>query len=95
MNKHEIYKTLVISTAHLTEDWVFQMETTPDIPLRCKHGASLIFQKHEFGFRIWADQDHLPAFFKPAAKLAKKLNCRWIEYDCDGPEIEELKSYEW
>jgi hypothetical protein len=89
--KVEVYKTLVLSTAHLTEEWADKLQS--NVMVKTEEGI-LVYQNVEYGYRLFITED-MPEFFFPAATLAQAHGCRWLEYDQDAEEVEGLETYEW
>jgi hypothetical protein len=84
--EYEIYKTLVISIAHISEEtnnFLLDNETQID----------------RFGFWLWVsywiEYEDLPFDLVEICKLAKVLDCEVIRIDRDGPKYDNLKTYDW
>ena len=105
MAKYEIYKTLVLSTAHITEEDSELLEEIGD------HHYSMVAENidfpavtiGEFGWRVLIpDEDYL---IPPTSKLsaafwglvdeARKEGCRWLELDRDADAVQHLEVFEW
>ena len=88
----EIHKTLVASTGHLIN--------ASEIP-----ESSLIFYDLEFGWLLFIGESGYPASYPnpedlnpEAAKLvriARENGCDWIRFDCDGPVVEGVGTFDW
>lgn len=97
--QHEINKEIVFSTAHITEA---DNELLADMLISSSEVSGDTF---EYGHRV-----HIPEDFKnfPTNKKSKLSNnfwylmelawsndCKWLVLDQDGPEHEELTSFDW
>lgn len=96
-SKFEFYKTLVLSTAHLTEsiaqDRFENMEN------------SSFFTKSEYGYRLYCGVESIEndvtdvqlmwAGLSHIWKKAKELGCRYVEFDCDATIYDDFPEYEW
>lgn len=86
----EINKTLVTSTAHLTES-------------ECNHGikqnslrGNLCAFNTGYGWRIRASLEYCPIDnLKPLLQLAIDNGCQWLEIDQDGNTIDGLPVFDW
>jgi hypothetical protein len=84
---YEIYRTLTLSTAHITNA-VTQFIENEDI-------ASF---NSEFGYIIYteySDDLDYPEELKRVLELAREKDCAFLRLDRDGPVIEDLPSYDW
>lgn len=84
----EISKMLTLSTGHLTEE-------------ACNtYLATVIsYPKSEYGWFIYVNTaDELedpPLSLLDCIGFAEEHGCDWIMFDCDGPIMEGLTTYEW
>lgn len=100
--KPEIYKTLVVSTSHISQ------KDSDNIAQAAKNGGGTIFVR-EFGFIVKLirtsvieedirfnkeDYEEFPTLV-PIILAALHLGCEAIEVDVDGPEYEQLPIYDW
>lgn len=98
----EIYKTLVISTAHLTEELAEEMECENILHGRDKDKTCVLYWSDDYGFRVWVrplKPKEVPLYYPevmvPVILKAMELGCRWVEYDMDGDVREEFEEFEW
>jgi len=98
----EIQKTLVVSTAHMTE----RDDVLLDEYIRNPPSTSLTVDKVDFGWKI-----HVETFTESPINIFKELgfsdgfvkcillgfinDCEWVNFDCDGPIYYFLPRYEW
>ena len=96
----DITKCLTISTAHITQDTAAKLENLQD---KDAMGLSA-YAKSEFGFWVYCGEnmladfnggENIPKDLWECMLLAHENDCRWLCLDCDGEEIEALKTYEW
>ena len=98
---YDIAKILTISTAHITEE-------TSDALNRDPHENNLglsVYNKSDYGWFIYISEmekeslqredTNMPADLKACFELAIKNDCEWLCLDCDGPEYDELPTYDW
>lgn len=82
--KIEIIKSLVLSTAHVKEEELAVLERTGE---------------HQFSYGAVAEISLLPRGlskdFYRCVDLAKKYDCDRIEFDRDGPVVEDLPTFKW
>jgi len=89
----EIARILVLGTIHMSPataaNWM------PHCPWAC-------FDKDDYGWFMHVCDDvgiteaeGVPAEIRSAIHVAKRENCAWIMWDCDGPQVDELPEYEW
>lgn len=92
-NDFEIARSLVLSTAHMhpatARDWM------PRCPWSC-------FEKGDYGWFMHVCDDvgiteaeGVPLEIRSAIHIAKRENCAWIMWDCDGPQSDELPDFDW
>lgn len=98
----EIYKTLVVSTAHLTpadlrmlEDIATERKSHPLIVHNYEYGVRVLLTQNVDAFSTPYDGDELSAGAQGILATAKILGCRYIEFDRDGGEIEGFPKYNW
>lgn len=89
----EIARTLVLSTAHL------HPATARDWMARCPWSC---FEKGDYGWFMHVCDDigiteahGVPLEIRSAIHVAKRADCQWIMWDCDGPVVAELPEYDW
>lgn len=91
----EIDRTLVLSTGHVTE------ATGKLLDAEAQGGEELSWSpqiRWEYGWIFYADADPglgYPEEFAAIFAFAKLHDCKWIRFDCDGPQVEELPFQEW
>ncbi len=97
---------IVISTSHLSEHDCERLgDSNPDY-----ENAEIRILEHEYGFILTGflhedetDEEyanHLVSRgftreFADLVNLLKLHGAQWINFDIDGPEIDELPTYEW
>ena len=91
----EIEKTLVLSTAHISEDTAILLDKY------CLH-LDIIIDKYEYGWYVYTSYDSLnkipPDISSSLAyciKLASANGCKCIKLDQDGPKAPSLPIYDW
>ncbi len=96
----EIETMLVLSTAHLTQDTCGIYLS--NIALGLERGSIVVFDKRDVGFFVYVPADpeategpDVPLELRSACHVARREGCRWIMYDKDGPELDELPVYSW
>lgn len=84
---------LVLSTAHLSQS------TAANFSACC---AWTHFEKGEYGWFVYVPVDaadtegpDVPLELRSAMHVARTHGYQWVMYDRDGPEMEELPTYEW
>lgn len=90
----ELYKTMVASTCHVTQEDFKALEYFPEI---------FTTQDHHYGTRIYLGEDLLHEVCKVSISeglrvlilFAVSHDCRYLEIDSDGPEYEGFPRYEW
>jgi len=91
MAKPEIAKVLVLSTAHLPETvdkaLTANVEAYPEISCDRITWGYLVWVR-ESGYAAGEPWDTLFAY-------ANNLHCQWIKFDCDGPVMPDLPSWDW
>lgn len=89
----DIYKTLTISTAHLSP-------ATARAFANDAYSVPLFFNWGAFGWIVYC---HVPAgvWMKehpellPIFALAHEHDCEWVRFDCDGDKVEGLRTWDW
>jgi hypothetical protein len=99
----EIHKTLVLSTAHMTE------ADSNLLPYADECGL-VVYELDEYGWMIYVNDEYLrnestplslselsdfSDGFKQAIKLAQDNDCEWLRFDRDANTVDELPEYEW
>ena len=102
--KLEINKELAVSTSHLT-DHSSKFLTTE---VAKAWAASIVIDEYDHGWRVLITGD--PELFDEQMEeirgsehpelaalmeLAQKHDCKWLLFDCDGPEVEGYPTYKW
>lgn len=96
------FSVLVLSTAHLTPDIAAELDrhfrdgpsTDPDQWAYWIVGSPW----SDYGWWIWAELEQLtelPWPLRDALKFAADRGHRFVQFDRDEPEIEELPTWEW
>ena len=100
----EINKKLVLSTGHIqaTTSKILDMEDDPQTEALAE---ILIWERSEFGYRIYVPLDDGPAYHMTVAALCPELaalmllthaqGCKWLVLDADGPKHEQLPAFDW
>lgn len=88
----ETHKTAVVSTANMPYELAEKLESNAQWP-----ECPFVWEKTNYGYRIWtgSDKKSLPKEIRPLIRAAKKEGFRWVEFDMDGTEQEEFKTWEW
>ena len=103
--EYEIHKTLVASTAHITELDNAELEvdantnSLPDL---------IVYHYGEYGYTIWIPPEgcltiqsleniitRYSISLKELLDIAKSQGCKYLRVDCDGPIYNNLATYEW
>jgi hypothetical protein len=84
----EIHKMLVLSTAHLPEEIMQNIE------------EYAIAYPNEYGAFVWVPDPHVvvepvPPELWHVINYARKHDCVWIKFDNAGDTIPELQKWEW
>jgi len=85
MIDHEIHKTLVMSTAHISEKALNNLDGWPVI----------MSNDHTLRIYVQANQDGLPEEVSKLLDYADNLDCDYLLLDSDGPFYPDLKVYDW
>lgn len=104
----ETFTVCVLSTAHVTEEVAKGLD---EVVKARASGGPVEFDAEDwrywviaerwsdYGWWVWADIEdgvsELPASLYDCLCFARENNCRWIQFDCDGPIEEGLTRYEW
>lgn len=80
----EISKYLVLSTAHITKR---------DSELLSNKG----WAEDEYGYWVHKDftSEDLSSTFHACLKLAQQHDCTYVRFDRDGPDVDELTTFDW
>lgn len=95
--QREIYKTIVISTAHITENDSLILESIQDKPWISR----LAVDKFDYGYYVSGTISDLgePLGFSEALlnllSLTTKEDCLYLKIDRDGPIYNDLPIFEW
>jgi hypothetical protein len=90
----EIYKTMVASTCHVTQDDFKALEYFPEI---------FSIHDHYYGTRILLSEDLLDEISSVTISEGLRMlilfaisnGCRYLELDADGPNYDRFPHYEW
>jgi hypothetical protein len=104
--KYETYKTLVVSTSHMTkhDDDILEIESQKTMNMDKDSG--IICFSTGYGYRIYVNQPGtkwdqsfrecgLSASMIAVCRRARQLKCRFVEFDSDGPEYSDFDIHEW
>lgn len=96
MKPFETFTTAIVSTAHLPLELAqFMDHQDPySIPADSEHHL-LVFEKLNYGFRVWIDSNHIPAGIAKLITAAKADGHKWIEFDCDADSHDDFPTYDW
>ena len=88
----EVFNVFCLSTGHIPEYEAEYMTAGAEI-------EGLMFDVTEHGFIVYicdeSEDDNLPSWITPIIHTARKLECRWVNFDSDAPSYKEFVSYEW
>lgn len=96
----DIERVLTISTAHISEATAELLSIEPETDMI---GIS-VYCKADYGWFIYIPNgliEHyngghdVPEDLWRCMCLAYDNSCNWLCLDCDGDEVEELKTYDW
>lgn len=95
MSNLPIFKLMEISTVHITpetNEYLMAMIEDDDFMLHLFHTG--------YGFLISVPYDDalctdLPQDLKCCLEFACENDCKWLQLDCDGEVVDELKEYDW
>ena len=99
--KYEINRELVLSTAHIPMKDAKMFDSTP---VNAELNRELWWMEHiAFGYRIYIGDDieaevvtcGASAALLGLVQLARKLRCKWLVLDSDGPVHAELAEFKW
>lgn len=98
----EIRRSLVLSTAHIPGRIAREMDSyATERGELAEELEQISFDCVNYGYQIWVPGDArdvpgTPPELEPAFALARKHNCTYVVFDCDGFEHPELLPlYEW
>lgn len=94
---HEITKTLVLTTAHVTREaagWLTEQATICDL------ASLVVYEKGDYGWWVNCVADdvlerNMPDCVRDCLRLARSCGCDWLMFDCDGSESPVLPLYRW
>lgn len=94
----EIHRTLVLSTAHMTQ-------ADSELLLYSSDYGLVAYEMDEYGWMIYVNDEYLQLTVRPmtkfsdgfrqAIKLAQDNSCEWLRFDRDGPLTMLLPQYDW
>jgi methyl coenzyme M reductase subunit D len=95
----EIEKHLVVSTVHISIEDSKLLDESND------NSSYVSADPTPFGWRVYIGvdvdtrktlkRDGYTDEFINIFDIAKSLKCKWINFDCDGPQYDELKQFNW
>ena len=94
MPGYEINREIVFSTSHITEheNDILKSEASTNV-------SAIAVDDIEFGYRIWVDQDKANFNSTPnilsLVRASKAMGCKWLVLDCDGPVVNNLRTFDW
>jgi len=96
VNKPEICRFITLSNSHISKN------TAGFLSNECGEAAKsplVVYKMASYGWMILVPDTYdglsLSKDLVDCLEYAKKLECDWLRLDCDGPEMSELKKYEW
>lgn len=105
MSKYEIERTLVLSTAHVSEETALLLNHTAILtgdagltwaPAMTREEGWLFAVPMNFTPVEWAIHvEPYPAELRAAFAVARDEGCHWLLFDCDGPIVDTLTAFEW
>ena len=93
----ETFTSVVVSLAHLPEalaEYMQSFDTKAPYNPEDEH-IDLVFERIDFGFRLFTECEYLPEPIKPIMGEAYELGHKWVEFDCDGEQIDGFETWEW
>lgn len=109
--EREIFKTLVVSTGHMTIDDKDLLEENINRSESLGNADPVIvYSTGEYGFMVYInlDENEPPVeeemdavgadyskAFRKLIGIARDLGCRYLNLDCDGPEYDDLEKFDW
>lgn len=97
----EIEKVLIVSTGHVSHPEFLAMTADDELPYRAidhEYGVLLILVDHDdIGESVEADsymRTHFPHLLT-VVNFARERGCKYINFDQDGIQYEELPIYDW
>ncbi len=94
MNKIETFKTLVLSTGHVSKATAQRFEAGHNKP-ETIDGYMTDWSSYGWVFYCHDNDETTPPELLQAAAFARARDCRYILFDCDGDLIDELPQFEW
>jgi len=93
----EIHKMLILSTSHLPEDVLDNLDIAPGvIAYQNEYGAFVwVSSVEDLTLSISAFTVGIPAELAIVFDYARKLDCKYIKFDRDGPVMSELSTWDW
>jgi len=96
----EIERTIVFSTAHVTEKDMEQLEHNKTLPLSVydyEYGAIVYVpeDKEDLDGYIAASDKCLSKAFFNLLRIAQEAKVKFLKLDCDGVKYDSLEAYEW
>ena len=91
----QIEKTLVLSTAHISQEEIKKLDTNPD-----SYPSTVIYHPSGYGTILHVPDEawDFSACSEDLVKIineARRLECSWVNFDRDGETYPELKTFEW
>lgn len=92
MKTYEIERSLVLSTAHISEATAALLGDHSEA-----EDFNVVVYAVEYGWLVWADSADFAGAPELSAllKLAREQGCKWIRFDQDGEVVEGLPTFEW
>ena len=94
-NEPEIDRTLVLSTGHLSKATAQRFEDYKPGDRSCIDGHMTDWSIYGWIFYCWDNDETTPPELMQAAEYARSLDCKFIRFDCDGPTVSQLPTFEW
>jgi hypothetical protein len=91
----EIQSIMVLSTGHLTKTTAETLNADKSEALPWAPQLTWAYGWVWYVDSCTWDSVDFPPEFGAILKLALALDCLWVRFDADGPQIDELPFYEW
>ena len=91
----ETHQTLVLSTSHLAKSTAERFEKHKPGDADCIDGYMTDWSIYGWIFYCHDNDDTTPPELLRCAEFARQAGCRYIQFDCDGPTVDELPTFEW
>lgn len=98
--KPEIERILGACTSHLTRGEAFTELSILNRSTLSRDEGFLIHTRLDEAaepdqLERWGEEKNISNTAKEVFKLARELNCEWVLFDRDGPELDGIGTYDW